>query len=180
MDREKRRQYQKAYYERNREKLLAKQRERGKRNYRDNPDAYKTRARRWREQNPERMRELQKRYSEENRETITQRSREWYQSNRRRAAAQARRRKLAGYGLTEAEYQAMLAAQGGLCAICRTPEAVKGKPEASFRVDHCHTTGAVRGLLCAHCNSGLGQFRDDPTLLRKAAAYLTRSSSGAT
>ena len=58
----------------------------------------------------------------------------------------------------------MLAAQDGLCAICRAAPAE--------HVDHDHATGAVRALLCFNCNGGLGQFRDDPYLLHEAAFYL--------
>jgi hypothetical protein len=58
----------------------------------------------------------------------------------------------------------MLEAQGGVCAIC------KAAPAA--HVDHDHETGAVRALLCFHCNGGPGQFRDDPFLLHVAAFYV--------
>jgi hypothetical protein len=65
------------------------------------------------------------------------------------------------YGITGVEADAMLEAQSGLCAICRAAPAA--------HVDHDHETGAVRALLCFNCNGGLGQFRDDPVLLRAAA-----------
>ncbi|WP_346623648.1 endonuclease VII domain-containing protein [Blastococcus montanus] len=68
------------------------------------------------------------------------------------------------YGITAAEADVMLAAQGGLCALCRTAPAE--------HVDHDHETGAVRALLCFNCNGGLGQFRDDPELLHVAAFYV--------
>lgn len=76
------------------------------------------------------------------------------------------------YGLTTEEADAMLAAQGGFCAICRAAPAV--------HVDHDHATNAVRDLLCFHCNGGLGQFRDDPDVLRLAAAYVERHRSAGT
>lgn len=68
------------------------------------------------------------------------------------------------YGLTESTHDSMLAEQGGVCAICKAPS-----PDS---VDHCHGTGRVRGILCRRCNAGLGYFRDQPALMRKAARYL--------
>lgn len=75
------------------------------------------------------------------------------------------------YGLSPDEHAAMLAAQGGGCAICGTDEPGGA---GSWHTDHDHTSGDVRGLLCAGCNPGLGLFRDDPTILRAAADYLER------
>lgn len=73
------------------------------------------------------------------------------------------------YGLTEAEYVAILAAQDGLCALCRR------SCSRRLAVDHDHNTGRVRGLLCAKCNRGLGLFNDNPAVLRTAAIYLERT-----
>jgi Recombination endonuclease VII len=70
------------------------------------------------------------------------------------------------YGITAEESDAMLEAQDGLCAICRTAPAA--------HVDHDHDTGEIRELLCFNCNGGLGQFRDDPEVLRAAADYVER------
>lgn len=78
------------------------------------------------------------------------------------------------YGLGEAEYNGLLREQGGACAICRSE--ISGGVGV-FHVDHCHATKVVRGLLCMRCNHGLGNFKDDPTLLRKAAEYLEASAS---
>jgi len=75
------------------------------------------------------------------------------------------------YGITENHYQELLKKQGGVCAVCGSPES----GNASCRrlvVDHCHETGAVRGLLCHQCNTGIGQLRDSAEMLEKAAAYL--------
>lgn len=68
------------------------------------------------------------------------------------------------YNLTEAERDALIAAQYGLCAICLDAPPV--------HVDHCHKTGRVRGVLCFNCNSAIGKLRDKPDAARRAAAYL--------
>lgn len=79
----------------------------------------------------------------------------------------SRERRLAKqYGLTVAAVDALLAAQNYTCAIC------KEAPDTGPKVDHCHTTGAVRGILCNSCNTGLGQFGDSAARLRAAADYL--------
>jgi len=91
------------------------------------------------------------------------------------ASARNRRWWLRQYGLTGEQYDQLLNEQGGLCAICRRPErnmdARTGDPRR-LSVDHCHKTGAVRGLLCGPCNRGLGSFDDDPDNFDRAAAYL--------
>lgn len=75
------------------------------------------------------------------------------------------------YGITEDEYQRIYAAQGGCCYICRR---AKGTGRKRLSVDHDHTTGYVRGLLCKPCNLNvIGHLRDDPAALRRGADYLT-------
>lgn len=74
------------------------------------------------------------------------------------------------YGITQADYDQMLHSQGGVCAICGGEETV----HRFFPVDHCHTTGKVRGLLCTKCNRGLGLLKDDYETVRKAAEYLKK------
>lgn len=71
-----------------------------------------------------------------------------------------------GFGLKE--YEAVFELQGGVCAICKKPE----KDNRRLSVDHCHETGAFRGLLCNRCNRGLGLFLNSPQNLISAAAYL--------
>jgi len=84
------------------------------------------------------------------------------------------RHKLACYGLTSETYEAHYELQSGVCAICRKPEVSKRLGTVkNLSIDHDHSTGKVRGLLCTGCNRGLGFFGDDPELIVKAAAYLT-------
>ena len=79
------------------------------------------------------------------------------------------------YGLELDQFKQMLSEQNGTCAICNQPERamVNGKVKP-LSVDHCHATGAVRELLCSHCNHALGHMCDSPDLLEKAAAYLRK------
>ena len=72
------------------------------------------------------------------------------------------------YGITAADADAMLEAQGGLCAVCRERPAE--------HVDHDHLTGQVRGMLCFCCNQGLGNFRDRADVLQAAIGYLETHS----
>jgi hypothetical protein len=75
------------------------------------------------------------------------------------------------YGITLAEYNTMLEAQDYKCAICGNEDEVEGRRLA---IDHCHTTGKVRGLLCGKCNRGLGLFYDNEELLQSAIKYLNK------
>lgn len=128
-----------------------------------------------------------RRYYEANRERIKQRAREYYQTHkeqvrvtnaRYRAAhkpalnAREQRRYytkrdsilFTKYGLREVDVVALLAAQGGGCAICGGNHLLG--------VDHDHVTGNVRGVLCRRCNSGIGQLGDDPARVERALIYL--------
>lgn len=79
------------------------------------------------------------------------------------------------FGITLVDYHRMLDAQSGVCATCGEPERrVRAGKVTRLAVDHCHSTGVIRGLLCSPCNQAMGLFRDDPDLLRKAADYLER------
>ena len=73
------------------------------------------------------------------------------------------------YGLTEEQYTALGESQGWACAMC-----IRNEP---LVFDHCHTTGAFRGLLCHQCNKAIGLLRDDPATLLRGIQYLRRSSS---
>ena len=110
-------------------------------------------ARQWRRNNPERSKEI-------GRDCYRRRNTKSYP-----CAVKARRRYhlKALYGLSLEEYEQMLAAQNGVCAICNLPETklIKGTTK-SLNVDHNHDTGEVRELLCGACNAALGLMREDP------------------
>lgn len=92
----------------------------------------------------------------------------WKRDNRDKVAVYWRRQWLKkAYNLTIEQYDILLEAQNGRCAICRSlPE-----KDRRLAVDHNHETGRVRGLLCSKCNRGLGLFQDDARLLEEARRY---------
>jgi len=71
------------------------------------------------------------------------------------------------FGISIRDYEKMLKRQGGVCAICRREEKNK-----RLAVDHCHTTGVVRGLLCQKCNWAIGMFEDDIQRMEAAINYI--------
>jgi hypothetical protein len=123
---------------------LAKQAARDR--YRQDPSAAAAKVQKWRKDHPEQWSKIQR-------------------------ASNLRLK----YGLTLEKYAELLQAQGGCCAICRStdPKSKNGADRpGEFAVDHDHATGEVRGLLCGHCNTGLGLFQDDASRLQAAMTYL--------
>jgi len=125
----------------------------------------KNRQREYYEKNKERYRQ---RYLE-SREAKIEYSRKYKEENRERVDLSNKAYLLKKYAVTVAEWQEMLIKQDHQCAICAA-QLCRGTGRSAL--DHCHTTGAIRKILCAPCNKGLGFFRDSPDSLRKAAAYL--------
>ena len=110
----------------------------------------------WRKNNPEKIREIRKRTDAKRKD-------------------QRRDRELKKkYGISFDTYISMLTAQNGVCAICKRPETQldKGGNIRPLCVDHCHTTGKVRGLLCASCNLALGNLEDNVQYFLNAISYL--------
>jgi hypothetical protein len=81
------------------------------------------------------------------------------------------------YGITRAQFDAMVAEQGGVCAICKQPPSGHG-PQAVLAVDHNHDSGLIRGLLCSPCNMAIGLFRENPDVLAAAIRYLEETKPG--
>lgn len=74
-------------------------------------------------------------------------------------------------GLTLDDYNRVVQEHSDVCDICGGPPDGRW---STFTLDHCHNTGVLRGLLCSKCNRGLGFFKDNPELLKRAIQYLTR------
>lgn len=83
--------------------------------------------------------------------------------------ADRRKHLLRTYGITPERYDEMLEKQGHVCAICKRPERIEGR---NLCVDHCHSTGEVRGLLCNACNIALGKLEDNLESIKAAIRYL--------
>lgn len=126
---------------------------------------------------PEKLRQRQeyyRQYREANKERIAE-------VGRQRHARLGRLIVLQRMGLTSKAFDALLASQGGVCAICQGPPTGRWK---QFHIDHDHACCSgnrscgqcVRGLLCDRCNSALGYLRDSPTVVSRALDYLMRSA----
>ena len=94
-----------------------------------------------------------------------------YNQNREAVIDRANKRNyLKSYGLTIEEVDAMIKAQNNKCKICNKTSNRK------LHVDHCHTTGKIRGMLCHNCNTALGLFKEDINIMAKAMDYLQISA----
>lgn len=114
-----------------------------------NPERYAAAARKWSREHPGQRNATKK---------------AWRLKNLARHNAIVRK---SNYGLTDGQYKILLDRQEWRCAICRGTE--------RFSVDHCHASGQVRGILCCHCNRGLGGFLDSIPAMERAIEYLQKS-----
>lgn len=128
-----------------------------------------------------------KEYYEANRVETIARVKRWQQANAERVNAVQRKRRekpeakrqarayhlMRTFGITIEQYDAMLAEQGGGCAICgrRPSETI------SLHVDHDHETGRIRGLLCFRCNNSLGDLDDSQDLLWAPCGTCSRATT---
>lgn len=128
---------------------------------------------------PVREAHLEKRRAYSKTPKVVARRKEW--AKRYRKTPNGRRAFLRGdlkknYSLTLEQYESMVVAQGGVCAICHQFKADAKHPRLS--VDHCHKTGKIRGLLCTWCNSIIGHSKDNPSTLISASEYLRKFENG--
>lgn len=98
--------------------------------------------------------------------------REWSQCHPQRDKAIRLR---CSYGLKKSDYHALIRKQKGKCKICeRKPKGGGLGATGRLVIDHCHSQGKVRGMLCMQCNIGLGMFQHSKKYLAKAVRYLAR------
>jgi hypothetical protein len=103
-----------------------------------------------------------------------ERKRNAYHKNKQRHCEKNREKHLwLNYGMTIDDYERLLSWQDNRCAICTS----EFSSPATTHVDHDHSTGHVRGILCHHCNTGIGLFKDSIENLTNAISYLTDSES---
>lgn len=97
----------------------------------------------------------------------------WLANNPDKRKRYRRATTIKSYGISVEEHKDLLNAQDSLCAICKQPETTKRKGKVmELAIDHCHTSGKVRGLLCNNCNRALGLLLDNPDIAQSAADYL--------
>jgi hypothetical protein len=129
---------------------------------------------RYREKHRARLKARASELHSQNKEKRNSYMRSWTAKNRdKRHKYGVKARLKHKYGLIQGDYEAMLAAQGGHCALCdTTPDQERYK---RLNIDHCHETGMIRGLLCTPHNHALGKMGDTEEALLRALAYIRGS-----
>lgn len=142
MSRNKKEDYHKEYYLKNKDRLQAQNKE----NYIKNKEAYLERSYEWRKKNPF-----------------------------KRTLSERKRFLKTLYNLSWEQYEELYNLQNGSCKICNIPLSLVSMKEEQLEsacVDHCHTTGKIRGLLCKSCNLVLGNARESISILENSIKYL--------
>lgn len=151
-----------------RKEVLAEYKREWARQNRD-PVADALRQKEWRQKNPARARAIKRRHRDKDPAATKAKGRAAAREYRRKNPEKVRDNALRSkYGIGVTERAELEAAQGGLCAICQSKPGMGKK----LFVDHNHSSGKVRGLLCAHCNTVIGYARESTAILYATAAYL--------
>jgi hypothetical protein len=178
-NKEKIKAYRKKYYEANKEKIIQDTKKYRQEN-KDKVLEYETK----RNKDPKRQ-DFQKKNRIKNKDKILERDRKRYKNPERMKSKSEFSRKYAKenaskiiakkYKLTEEEINEFYIKQKNLCGICGNKEKCTHKGKlVRLSIDHCHTTGKVRGLLCRKCNLAIGNFNDSKELLQKALLWIIK------
>lgn len=125
---------------------------------------------RWRAANKERISESNKQYRRANRDRLDAYQRNYREKHAERLYFAALKRR---FGIGREDYERLLGEQGGVCALCQKGQSSSNKKWLC--VDHDHSTGRVRGLLCSRCNQALGLLGDSEAIYLAVIAYLGTS-----
>lgn len=136
--------------------LKEKKKERSKLWYHNNLERAKTTRKKWRENNRDKQKEYISYWRENNEEQMKNVLKKYHLKSK--------------YNLTTEERDNIFESQNHCCAICKTTCPTKN----GWNVDHCHINNNVRGILCYHCNVGLGNFKDNIEALKEAIIYLEK------
>lgn len=128
------------------------------------------RAKKWREANPERTIAVKKAYYESTKDERKAEAVKWRSENPEEHKKEVKRKRLKQYNMTFEDYDNLLIQQNYCCGI--TGCSNKHSDEDQLYIDHDHSTGAVRGLLCSQCNLGLGGLADTEERILAALVYL--------
>lgn len=149
----------KKYCAKNPEKV----KEKGRRYRALNSERAKEDGRKYRAANPERVKEYSKKYRAENPEKLKEDNKKYRAANREKLLSLGKEKK---YGVSAKDVEQMNLTQGGACAICKVV------PKKRLHIDHDHSSGKVRALLCNNCNLALGLLKDSSIVAHAAAGYL--------
>jgi len=176
-----------------------KQREAVKRWRLNHPEKMREIEKAYRLANREKLNAQQKMRYHNNIENVREQQRKWYADNREKRRAQAKvsrqrrresnrivnsetgdYRKAMIYGISKIEVAKLYEAHNFRCAICQKEATIdrSGKKRLGLYIDHDHTTGQLRGLLCNRCNLGISYFKECIDLFYRAIEYLGKYSSG--
>ncbi|MES2942972.1 MAG: endonuclease VII domain-containing protein [Pseudomonadota bacterium] len=136
--------------------------------FKRNPDKFKLNEEQMKQKNERRRARYAK--DPDFREETKAQAREWQQKNPEKSKAG---RLMKTYGMSLEKFNLMMDSCNHSCEICGHQD--KSKKNVFPVVDHCHTNGHVRGILCSNCNTALGKFKDSIDLLSNAISYLNRS-----
>ncbi len=131
----------------------------------------KRKSKRWQEHREE-HKKYRRTYYLAHKKELAEKQKIYRQKHKREIAEYKRKRTLLRrYNLTLEQVDELLIKQDHRCAICKKP-----LTEAQRTIDHDHRTGEARGILCMPCNSGLGMFKEDQTVMAEAIQYLKRKA----
>ena len=138
----------------------------------DKKEKQKEYYKKYKEKNKEKLDQYYKEYIEKNKEKLIKYGKEYKETNKEKLYNYYKNYKvnytLKKYNLTKEDYNKIIDLQNGKCKICKIDFNVNQKPQ----IDHCHTTNKFRGLLCKKCNVGLGMFNDNIELFKNCIEYL--------